>query len=51
MEKSTLKQHVNAKDIATTPIFKSKGIKVNDYMDLGTWQEIRKLLSTHEGEY
>ena len=51
MEKSTLKQHVDTSDIVTTPIFKSKGIKVDDYMDLGTWQEIRKLLSTHEGEY
>ncbi len=50
MEKSTLKQHVDTNDIVTTPIFKSKGIKVDDYKDLGTWQEIRRLLSTHEVE-
>ena len=30
------------------PIFQSKGIKVDDYTDLGTWEEIRRLLATHE---
>jgi len=50
MEKSTLRQPVSHDDIKQTSIYQSKGIKVEDYMDLGTWQEIRRLLSNHEGE-
>jgi NDP-sugar pyrophosphorylase family protein len=48
MEKSTLKQRVNVDEIKGTPIFQSKGIKVDDYTDLGTWPEIRKLIAEHD---
>ena len=44
MEKSTLGHAVNDKEIKDTPIYNSKGISVDDYIDLGTWQEIRRLL-------
>ena len=44
MEKSTLKQRINNDDIKQTPIHKSKAIKVDDYVDLGTWEEIRKVI-------
>lgn len=44
MEKSTLKQKINHAEIEHTPIYKSKGIKVDDYVDLGTWEEIRRVL-------
>ena len=47
MEKSTLKQRVSVDEIKTTPIYQSKGIKVEDYIDLGTWEEIRRLLADH----
>ena len=48
MEKSTLKQKVNVDEIKNTPIYKSKGIKIEDYRDLGTWNEIRKMLLNEE---
>ena len=48
MEKSTLKQRVSVDEIKNTPIFQSKGIKVDDYIDLGTWEEIRRLLADYE---
>lgn len=43
MEKSTLKmsQSIN---FDSTPLCNSKAIEVLDYRDLGTWEEIRKLL-------
>jgi len=44
MEKSTLGHAVDDKEIKDTPIYNSKGISVDDYIDLGTWQEIRRLL-------
>lgn len=44
MEKSTLKQRVLPAEIEKTPIYLSKGIEVSDYKDLGTWDEIRRLL-------
>ena len=44
MEKSTLRQKVSAEEIQKTPIYNSKGINVDDYVDLGTWDEIRRLL-------
>lgn len=44
MEKSTLRQQVLANEIESTPIYRSKGIEVLDYKDLGTWDEIRRLL-------
>jgi len=48
MEKSTLKQSVNEDEIKNTPIYNSKGIKILDYIDLGTWDEIRRFLSAYE---
>lgn len=48
MEKSTLRQRVGVDEIKETPIFESKGIEVLDYVDLGTWEEIRKLIANHE---
>jgi len=48
MEKSTLKQKVTNEEIKGTPIYKSKGIPVQDYKDLGTWPEIRRMLLNEE---
>ena len=48
MEHSTLnfgKPNIQIKD---TPIFKSKVIEVEEYKDLGTWQEIAKILSKNQ---
>lgn len=44
MEKSTLKQDVSDIEILSTPIYNSKAIDVEDYVDLGTWEEIKRLL-------
>ena len=44
MEKSTLKQQVDSGEIEATPIYGSKAIDVEDYVDLGTWEEIKRLL-------
>ena len=51
MEKSTLKLKTNEKEIQSTPIYGSKAIKVKDYVDLGTWSEIRRLLLNYEKNY
>ena len=51
MEKSTLKLKTNEKEIQSTPIYGSKAIKVKDYVDLGTWSEIRRLLLNYENNY
>ncbi len=48
MEKSTLKQKHSINEITSTPIFGSKVIEVEDYIDLGTWSEIRRLLLKYE---
>jgi len=48
MEKSTLRLQVKYDEIEKTPIYKSKAIKVEDYIDLGTWPEIRRLLLNYE---
>lgn len=45
MEQSTLKHEQPQTVIEQTSIFKSKAIEVEDYKDLGTWEEIGKLLS------
>lgn len=45
MEKSTLKQRVAPDEIKSTPLYLSKGIEVDSYIDLGTWSEIRRLLN------
>lgn len=47
MEKSTLKENVDINEIKLTPIYNSLGIEVDDYIDLGTWPEIRKLLKEY----
>ena len=48
MEKSTLKQKHSQNEITQTPIFGSKVIEVENYIDLGTWPEIRRLLIDYE---
>jgi hypothetical protein len=48
MEKSTLRQKFSIDEIKSTPIHNSKGIEVNDYIDLGTWKEIRRMLLNEE---
>ena len=45
MEQSTLKLEKCDILIEQTSIFRSKVILVEDYKDLGTWEEIGKLLS------
>ena len=45
MEQSTLKLDYQKIVIEQTCIFNSKSIKIEDYKDLGTWEEISKLLS------
>jgi hypothetical protein len=43
-----LKQKHSINEITSTPIFGSKVIEVEDYIDLGTWSEIRRLLLKYE---
>mgnify|MGYP001483689061 FL=1 len=45
MEQSTLKLGQPKLLIEQTPIFKSKSIEVQDFKDLGTWDQIAKILS------
>jgi NDP-sugar pyrophosphorylase family protein len=42
MEKSTLNHRLVINEIQNTPIYKSKAIEVDDYVDLGTWDQIYK---------
>ena len=44
MEKSTLKHRLLVGEIENTPIYKSKAIEVDDYVDLGTWDQIYKFI-------
>ncbi len=44
MEKSTLKRPLLPGEIRSTPLYGSRGIEVLEYKDLGTWEEIRRLL-------
>jgi len=46
MEKSTLKELYNPEEIKLTPIYNSLGIEVLDYIDLGTWGEVKRQVST-----
>jgi ADP-glucose pyrophosphorylase len=48
MEKSTLKHRLLVGEIESTPIYKSKAIEVDDYVDLGTWDQIYKFLNAKE---
>ena len=45
MEQSTLKKERPNIKIVDTPLYNSKVIEVSDYKDLGTWGELKKLLS------
>jgi NDP-sugar pyrophosphorylase family protein len=45
MEKSTLRHKVLVDEIKETPIYASKAIEVDKYVDLGTWPEIYKFLN------
>jgi len=49
MEQSTLKLEKPYTVIEQTNIFGSKVIHVKDYKDLGTWEEVGKLLSKNHG--
>lgn len=42
MEKSTLNHRLLVGEIQNTSIYKSKAIEVDDYVDLGTWDQIYK---------
>ena len=42
MEKSTLNHRQMVGEIKNTPLYKSKAIEVDDYVDLGTWDQIYK---------
>jgi NDP-sugar pyrophosphorylase family protein len=48
MEKSTLKMETSNLAIEKTSLFKSRVISVEDYKDLGTWDEIGNLLSRNQ---
>jgi NDP-sugar pyrophosphorylase family protein len=45
MEKSTLRHKVLVDEIKKTPIYNSKAIEVDKYIDLGTWPEIYKFIN------
>lgn len=45
MEKSTLKHRLLVDEIKNTPLFQSTGIEVEEYIDLGTWEQIYKFIS------
>ena len=42
MEKSTLNHRFLVNEIRNTPIYKSKAIEVEEYIDFGTWEQIYK---------
>lgn len=44
MEKSTLKKDPDINGIKETPLYNSKAIEVEEYTDLGTWPELRRML-------
>lgn len=48
MEKSTLKMETSNLAIEETNLFNSRVISVEDYKDLGTWDEIGKFLSKNQ---
>jgi NDP-sugar pyrophosphorylase family protein len=47
MEKSTLNHRVLVDEIKNTPIYNSKAIEVDEYVDLGTWEQIYKFVQKH----
>ena len=44
MEKSTLNHRLLVDEIKNTPIYNSKAIEVDEYIDLGTWDQIYKFI-------
>ena len=48
MEKSTLKEGFDSDEIKLTPIYKSLGIEVLEYIDLGTWSEVRRQVKENQ---
>jgi NDP-sugar pyrophosphorylase family protein len=49
MEKSTLNHRLLVDEIKNTPIYNSKAIEVDEYIDLGTWEQIYKFVSNKNG--
>ena len=49
MEKSTLNHKLMVDEIKHTPIYNSKAIEVEEYIDLGTWDQIYKFLDMRYG--
>jgi glucose-1-phosphate thymidylyltransferase len=47
MEKSTLNHKLLVDEIKNTPIYNSKAIEVDKYIDLGTWEQIYEFTSTN----
>jgi hypothetical protein len=47
MEKSTLNHKLLVDEIKNTPIYNSKAIEVDKYIDLGTWEQIYEFISTN----
>ena len=45
MEKSTLNHRQMVGEIKNTPLYNSKAIEVEDYVDLGTWDQIYKWIN------
>ena len=45
MEKSTLNHRQMVGEIKNTPLYNSKAIEVDDYVDLGTWDQIYKYIN------
>lgn len=49
MEKSTLNHRLLVDEIKNTPIYNSKAIEVDQYIDLGTWEQIYKFVLDKNG--
>lgn len=49
MEKSTLNHRLLVDEIKNTPIYNSRAIEVDEYIDLGTWEQIYKFVSEKNG--
>ena len=45
MEKSTLNHRLLVDEIKNTPLYNSRAIEVDEYIDLGTWEQIYKFIS------
>lgn len=49
MEKSTLNHRLMVDEIKNTSLYKSKAIEVDNYIDLGTWDQIYRFISEKNG--